>query len=212
VRLDELVSHSLLRVAETWRAASRCSTFEPVREYAALQFDAGAARALRVRHRPWLTEWANALPPTPSLAEVRIETPNLLAALASALADDVPQDAIRLMLPLRRVLENVELPADGLASLTQPVERCADAALRSQGHTLLAPLLFIAGENDHTIPPGVNHRNYERYSHGSASIADYILFGARNHYEIVCGRDWQLVADAALNWAERRIAELTPAL
>ena len=151
MRLDELVSHSLLRVAETGSGASRCSTFEPVREYAALQFDAGAARALRVRHRPWLTEWANALPPTPSLAEVRIETPNLLAALASALADDVPQDAIRLMLPLRRVLENVELPADGLASLTQPVERCADAALRSQGHTLLAPLLFIAGRSDDAL-------------------------------------------------------------
>jgi pimeloyl-ACP methyl ester carboxylesterase len=77
-------------------------------------------------------------------------------------------------------------------------------------HQAHAPLLFIAGENDHTVPPGVNHRNYERYRHGSASIADYLLFGARNHYEIVCGHDWQLVADAALSWAERRIEELTP--
>src|SRR5450631_1590670 len=54
VRLDELVSHSLLRVAETGSGASRCSTFEPVREYAALQLNAGAARALRLRHRAWL--------------------------------------------------------------------------------------------------------------------------------------------------------------
>ena len=151
VRLDELVSHSLLRSGEAAGRVGRYSTFEPVREYAALQLDAATALALRARHRAWLIEWARALPPTPDLAEVRIETPNLLAALASALADDAPADAVRLMLPLRRVLEDVELPADGLASLAQAVERCADAALCSQGHTLLASLLFIAGRSSDAL-------------------------------------------------------------
>ncbi|MEP7099457.1 MAG: NACHT domain-containing protein [Burkholderiales bacterium] len=148
VRLDELVAHSLLRVTETDTAATRYASFEPVREYAALQLDAAAARALRAAHRAWLTNWATTLPATPALGEVRIERENLLAALASALHDDAPDDAIRLMLPLRRVLEDVELPADGLATLAQAVERCADAALRSQGHTLLGPLLFLAGRSD----------------------------------------------------------------
>ncbi len=74
-----------------------------------------------------------------------------------------------------------------------------------------APLLFIAGDNDHTIPPGLSRRNYERSRDGSVSISDFQLFGARNHYEILCGRDWQLVADAAIDWAERRVEELAPA-
>ena len=146
VRLDELVSHSLLRVGE--EGTNRYSTFEPVREYATLQLPGSTAATLRARHRDWLSAWAGAMPVTPSLADVRVETPNLLAALASALADDAPEAGIRMMLPMRRVLEDVELPADGLATLTQAVERCPDAALRSQGHTLVAPLLYMAGRRD----------------------------------------------------------------
>ncbi len=151
VRLDELVSHSLLRAAEGPGGAMRYTSFEPVREYAALQLDAEAARALRRQHRAWLTAWADALPATPDLAEARVETPNLLAALAGALADDVPGAAIEMMLPLRRVLEDVELPAEGLAALATALDRCADATLRSRGHTLLGPLLFIAGRRDEAL-------------------------------------------------------------
>ena len=149
VRLDDLVAHSLLRVAEAAGGATRCSTFEPVREYAALQLAAGDVPALRARHRGWLGDWARSLPLTPSLAEVRAEQPNLLAALANAAQGDptgaAAADCIRMMLPLRRVLEDVELPADGLVSLAQAVASCADPALRSQGQTFLCPLLYIAG-------------------------------------------------------------------
>jgi len=151
VRLDELVSHSLLSAHERANGTMRYTSFEPVREYAALQQDAATARALRERHRAWLTAWATALPITPALAEVRIETPNLLAALASALSDDAPDAAIELTLPLRRVLEDVELPAEGLAALASAVERCRDAARRCRGHTLLGPLLFIAGRRDEAL-------------------------------------------------------------
>ena len=184
VQLDALVAHSLLRASATAGSASRYATFEPVREYAALQLAPADAATLRAAHRAWLTEWAHALPPTPSLAEVRLEMPNLLAALAGAAADAAPagagsnatpagagtppESAVRLMLPLRRVLEDVELPADGLASLAQAVALCTDAALRSQGHTLLGPLLFMAGRRDaalqHAVlglegaPPGVPWR------------------------------------------------------
>ena len=155
VRLDELVAHSLLRVAEAADGATRYSTFEPVREYAALQLAAGAVPALHARHRGWLSDWARSLPLTPSLVEVRAEQPNLLAALANAVQGDptgaAAADCIRMMLPLRRVLEDVELPAEGLGSLAQAVARCADPALRSQGQTFLGPLLFIAGRSTEAL-------------------------------------------------------------
>ena len=163
VRLDALVSHSLLRASSTVAGASRYAIFEPVRDYAALQLAPPDAATLRAAHRTWLTEWACALPPTPSLAEVRLEMPNLLAALASAGIDaapagegthgapagegthaapagagagvnTTPESAVRLMLPLRRVLEDVELPADGLTSLAQAVARCTDANLQPGPH------------------------------------------------------------------------------
>ena len=154
IGLDELVSHSLLRASEARTPAgstTRYATFEPVREYAAMQLDAAAAPTMRARHRAWLTAWAQALPATPALAEVRAEQPNLLIALQSALADGAPETAIALLLPLRRVLEDVELPAEGLVALAAAVERCNDAALRSRGHTLLAPLLYLGGRRDEAL-------------------------------------------------------------
>jgi tetratricopeptide (TPR) repeat protein len=61
-------------------------------------------------------------------------------------ADGVPADAIALLIDLRRCLEDVELPAEGLAHGQRAVEACDDAALKAQGHAALAPLLFIAGQ------------------------------------------------------------------
>ena len=182
VRLDELVAHSLLRVADAADGATRYSTFEPVREYAALQLAVDALPALRARHRGWLSDWARSLPLTPSLAEVRAERPNLLTALASATLDDptgtAAADCIRMILPLRRVLEDVELPAEGLVSLAQAVARCADPALRSQGHTFVGPLLFIAGRSAEALrdaelglagaPPGSAWRG--RALHAAARV------------------------------------------
>jgi predicted ATPase/tetratricopeptide (TPR) repeat protein len=150
--LDELVAHSLLRPERRNGAddagATRFGSFEPVREFAARQLAPDEARARRAGHRAWMRDWTAGLPATPSLAEVRDETPNLLAALASALADGLPDEAIRLALPLRRVLEDVELPAAGIALLEQAVGLCADPPLRSQGQTLLGPLLFNAGRRE----------------------------------------------------------------
>jgi predicted ATPase len=154
VRLDELVGHSLLRVQpdrDDEPMATRYAAFEPVREYAALQLDAATAAAARARLRHWLGQWAAAFPATPALADVRAELPNLLAALRSALGDGQPESAVRLLLPLRRVLEDVELPAEGLAALLEAVGRCSDDALRVQGHVMLGPLLFNAGRADDAL-------------------------------------------------------------
>ena len=152
VRLDELVGHSLLRAqADPDGGTTRYAAYEPVREYAALQLAPDEALALRARHRAWLADWARLLPATPVLADVRAEMPNIGAALASAVADAAPDEAVHLIAPLRRVLEDVELPAEGLAALKLAVERCGDDALKAQGHTLLGPLLFNAGRSDDAL-------------------------------------------------------------
>ncbi|MEU1204386.1 alpha/beta hydrolase [Nocardia sp. NPDC005825] len=63
-----------------------------------------------------------------------------------------------------------------------------------------APLLFIAGGNDHILPPSVQHENYEKNAKNSQAISAYKLFPGRSHY--TCGEaGWEQVADAALDWA-----------
>ncbi|MEU1201539.1 alpha/beta hydrolase [Streptomyces sp. NPDC005813] len=63
-----------------------------------------------------------------------------------------------------------------------------------------APLLFIAGGNDHILPPAVQRENYEKNAKRSAAITAYKLFPGRSHY--TCGEaGWEDVADLALDWA-----------
>ena len=69
-----------------------------------------------------------------------------------------------------------------------------------------APLLFIAGGEDHIMPPSVNKSNYKHYHGKSAAIVAYKEFPGRSHYTV--GQDgWEEVADYALNWAERPSAD-----
>jgi alpha-beta hydrolase superfamily lysophospholipase len=72
-----------------------------------------------------------------------------------------------------------------------------------------APLLFIAGGEDHIVPPSVNESNAHHYR-TSRAITDYKEFPGRSHFTL--GQDgWEEVADYALTWAETqgdRIVEL----
>ena len=62
-----------------------------------------------------------------------------------------------------------------------------------------APLLFIAGGEDHLMPPAVNESNARHYRH-TRSATDYKEFPGRAHYTL--GQDgWEEVADYALAWA-----------
>ncbi|MFC3960945.1 alpha/beta hydrolase [Nocardia jiangsuensis] len=62
-----------------------------------------------------------------------------------------------------------------------------------------APLLFIAGGEDHIMPPAVNRSNAKLY-HKSAAVTDYHEFPGRSHW--TCAEPgWQEVADHALEWA-----------
>ena len=149
--LDDLVACSLVFAREDDDAGQRFGLFQPIREFAASKLDDTLARHWRAALRAWALHWAQSLPPTPSLPEVRSEMPNLLAALSSAAADGAPADAIGLLIELRRCLEDVELPAEGLVHAQRAVEACADAPLRAQGHTALAPLLFVAGRGTEAL-------------------------------------------------------------
>lgn len=62
-----------------------------------------------------------------------------------------------------------------------------------------APLLFIAGEKDHIMPPSVNRSNAKHYAKSPATT-DFYEFEGRDHW--TCGAPgWEQVADHALGWA-----------
>jgi pimeloyl-ACP methyl ester carboxylesterase len=65
-----------------------------------------------------------------------------------------------------------------------------------------APLLLIAGGNDHIIPPGLNKTNYRKYTDRS-SITDFKEFPGRNHF-ILGQPGWEEVADYCMDWISKR--------
>jgi len=80
-----------------------------------------------------------------------------------------------------------------------------------------APLLMIAGSQDHVIPPSIVKANVKAYRHSSATT-EYKEFPDRTHF-MIAQSGWQEVADHALDWArdqellvereQRRIARET---
>jgi pimeloyl-ACP methyl ester carboxylesterase len=76
-----------------------------------------------------------------------------------------------------------------------------------------APLLFIAGSEDHIMPPSVQRSNAKHYK--SNTITEFFEFEGRSHW--TCGEPgWEAVADHALEWAVARatgaeVASATPA-
>jgi pimeloyl-ACP methyl ester carboxylesterase len=63
-----------------------------------------------------------------------------------------------------------------------------------------APLLFIAGSNDHIVPPAINKANVRKYVNNSTAITDYREFPNRTHHT-VGQKGWEEVADFALQWS-----------
>ena len=61
-----------------------------------------------------------------------------------------------------------------------------------------APLLFIAGSEDHIIPAALNRTNYEKYRDARSEMT-YKLFPGRNHF--IIGQDrWEEVAQYVDGW------------
>ncbi|MEQ1685603.1 MAG: hypothetical protein ABL916_18310 [Burkholderiaceae bacterium] len=146
--LDELVANSLVHTHAGTDEALRFGLYPPIREYAAARLVPTEASHWRARLRAWAVGWAQALPRTPPLDALRTELPNLMAALTSALVDHAPEDAIHLLLALRRCVEDVEWPAEGLAHAQAAVAQCPDAVLQARGHAVLGPMLFTAGQGE----------------------------------------------------------------
>ncbi|MDF9877770.1 alpha/beta hydrolase [Cellulosimicrobium cellulans] len=62
-----------------------------------------------------------------------------------------------------------------------------------------APLLFIAGSEDHIMPPAVNRSNAKHY-HRSPAVTEYVELEGRDHWTCAAP-GWEAVADHALDWA-----------
>lgn len=62
-----------------------------------------------------------------------------------------------------------------------------------------APLLFIAGERDHIMPPSVNRSNAKHYRK-SPAVTEYVELAGRDHWTCAAP-GWEAVADRALEWA-----------
>jgi pimeloyl-ACP methyl ester carboxylesterase len=61
-----------------------------------------------------------------------------------------------------------------------------------------APLLFVAFENDHIVPPKASRHNAEKYAK-SPALTEFEEFAGRPHFPGAPG--WEQVADYALSWA-----------
>jgi len=60
--------------------------------------------------------------------------------------------------------------------------------------------LFIAGGNDHLVPPAINKANVRKYIANSTAVTDYREFPNRTHHT-VGQAGWEDVADHAIQWA-----------
>lgn len=88
------------------------------------------------------------------------------------------------------VPESRRVPAQSLTSV-------ARIDFRKPG----APLLLIAGSDDHLIPASLNRRNFEKYRR-AGSVTEYKEFAGRTHF--IIGQDrWEEVADYIGSWLGR---------
>jgi pimeloyl-ACP methyl ester carboxylesterase len=62
-----------------------------------------------------------------------------------------------------------------------------------------APLLLIAGSEDHLIPPRIVKANFHAYRHSTA-VTEYKEFPGRTHF-VIGQSGWEEVANFTLDWA-----------
>jgi len=64
------------------------------------------------------------------------------------------------------------------------------------------PLMIIAGERDHTVPPAVARAAFRREARNRHAVSEYRLFPGRGH-SLTIDAGWREVADAALGFIQR---------
>jgi pimeloyl-ACP methyl ester carboxylesterase len=72
-----------------------------------------------------------------------------------------------------------------------------------------APLLLIAGSEDHIVPASVNKSNLRKYRHSTATT-DFAEFPGRSHL-IVAQTGWEEVAEHTLAWIQKQVEVPTQA-
>jgi pimeloyl-ACP methyl ester carboxylesterase len=85
------------------------------------------------------------------------------------------------------VPESRRVPADSLTSLA-----------RIDFKKPHAPLLLIAGSNDHQIPSSLNKTNYAKYA-DRGSVTSFKEFAGRTHF-IIGQKDWEEIAGYVAGW------------
>jgi pimeloyl-ACP methyl ester carboxylesterase len=101
----------------------------------------------------------------------------------------------------KKVYDRLQIPGsgrilwDGALSLLNPK---AQSKVNYRNNRR-APLLFIAGSNDHLVPPAINKANVRKYTKSQALTA-YREFPGRTH-NTVGQAGWEQIADFALTWA-----------
>jgi pimeloyl-ACP methyl ester carboxylesterase len=71
-----------------------------------------------------------------------------------------------------------------------------------------APLLLVAGGEDHIVPASVDRATLRKYRHSTART-DFVEFPGRSHL-IVAQTGWEEVAEHALSWAQKHVELPTP--
>ncbi|MEO0587901.1 MAG: alpha/beta hydrolase [Planctomycetota bacterium] len=104
----------------------------------------------------------------------------------------------------KKVFDRHAIPASGRmlfqGGLANFTSRSKSPMTYNFGNNDRAPLLFIAGGNDHILPPAVQRENYRKNAKRSTAVTAFKEFEDRSHY--TCGEDgWEHVADFALAWA-----------
>ena len=149
-QLDELVACSVLRVTEGRDGQRRYLPLEPVREFALAQHTGPALRIARGQVLARLLRWAQALPPTPPLPEVREELSNLMQALAAAPGDGEGNAALKLVLWLQSSWGEIALPGSALLVLDSLLEAPGlDDSLAAGSHAMVATCWHELGHKEH---------------------------------------------------------------
>ena len=141
--LQELVAHSMLR-AEPGR--DRYAMYELIREFAASVLPPEDQAPLRQRHRQCLTGWFGQLPLSTPLQQIRLEVPNLAAALISAEADGAFGEAAALASAAQTALSAITLPAPALAALQRCADRLDDPVQQAVTRAGLARTWLLTGQ------------------------------------------------------------------